>query len=370
MSTMRRGALSKGWEAIAQRDRKLIVYGLAAAVVIVAATVSLLPFPTAVARIQDWTGLLRYTGPGEAPYGWINTTSFDIIKDDGQPVGQNISRDLMTAQMLFLFAEGPPAGMQLIAHDEGGYRMAPFQANASKLSILFLDPSNFSYFASTYCNYKITVQGSAFLHMHPLTIPGGGYYEYPVFTANTSRSGAPINSLFENFPAAAQSSVTLSGRGIALTTDGATTNLTGIATLAITGFSRAGLSVSGYSQTYTLHEGSRIVFDSGSFDLRNLNGTIESPQAGEIPLHNATVKIGSTTSAVFQMAYPLTYGTQSSTMDIQLRGAIINLAETGQPAYPGADMVETTSITYVRAITIGIMTFFGGFFLDRAHRDA
>jgi hypothetical protein len=115
-----------------------------------------------------------------------------------------------------------------------------------------------------------------------------------------------------------------------------------------------------------MHYGTRLVFESGSFELRNLNGTIGSPQAGEIALHNATAKIASTTSAVIQMDYPFTGATQSTTIDIRIQGAVLDLLEPGQPRYPGAEMTEATGITLARAFTIGLTTFLGGFLLDRA----
>ena len=309
--------------------------------------------------------MLRYAGVGEAPTGWINTTNFNIIKDDGQPAGQNLSADMMISQSVFFFAEGSAGSMRVVANDDGVYRATPFRANTSAVSIPFFNPSNFSYFTSSNSNYKVTVLGGTSVYMHPLSFRAG-YYIYPVFTANGSRPGATFSSLFEFSPVAAQSDVILSGKGITLTTNGTTTNLTGQAKLTVSGFSRAGLSVFEFSQTYIMLDGTRLVFDSGSFDFHNLNGTIGSPQAGEIPLHNATVKIASTTSAVIQMAYPLNYATQTTTMNIQVRGAVLDLAERGQPEYPGAEMVEATGITYVRALTIGLGTFLGGFFLDRA----
>jgi hypothetical protein len=360
MSMTLLGRLSTKWKVIAPARRTLILFGIAAGLLVAAATASLVSFPTATPRVQDWSGLLRYTGAGEAPFGWINATSFNIIKDDGQPAGQNISADMMVEYWVFFFAEGSVGRMRVLASDQGAYRANPFRANISAISISYFN-QNFSYFVATNSNYKVSVFGTVSVHMHSL--PWGGY---PVFTANASKSGPPFSSLFEFAPVAAQSNVAVTGKGVVLVTNGTTTNLTGRATITVEGFSRAGLSVFETSQNYTMHQGTRLVFDSGSFDLRNLNGTIGSPQAGEISIHNATAKISSTTSAVIRMAYPITSGTRFTTIDFRVQGAILNLVNRGVPTFPGAEMTEATGITIVRAFTIGFMTFFGGFFLDRA----
>ncbi len=353
------------WSRMSARHRRAILAILTGAVFIGAQVVAILPSTTQVPRLQDWTGLFRYTGSSQAPYGWINTslTGFHIVKDDHQDARQNISSATLQAYSIFAFAQSEISAMQISARDQGMYRDVPLQVkNVSSLGVPPFAPANFSYMDASSINYQVGVSGSVSVHIHPLD----SYY-YPVLDVSGSQPGGFISE-FQGFPTSAQSRVILSGQGISLYATSTPINLTGKATLTITRFTRAGLTGFGMSQMFKTDSGTRLAFQNASFDLHNLNGTIQSPQAGVQPLRNASLIIGSTTSAGLVMFPQVDYHDPSTSLTFQANGAIVGLAGSNPLWYPGAATEEQTGLILIHAVAQGALNLVGVVLLERLTR--